>query len=131
MKEITPIIEGNTDLKVGLNDIYIIVAAPNGEQAVYIIHAYRKQSGNVFISLLSVKNGDTVYDMDPVYNKLLDTYTVTVPNEIEKVTIEAIPEVSTTTITGDGEKTLRTGTNTYELSVTAEDRIKSILLCQY
>ena len=69
--------------------------------------------------------------MDPVYNKLLDTYTVTVPNEIEKVTIEAIPEVSTTTITGDGEKTLRTGTNTYELSVTAEDRIKSILLCQY
>lgn len=131
MKEITPIIEGNTDLKVGLNDIYVIVVAPNGEQAVYIIHAYRKQSGNVFISSLSVKNGETVYPMDPTYNKLLDTYTVTVPNEVEKVTIEAIPEVSTTTIIGAGEKTLRTGTNTYKLDVTAQDRLKSILLCKY
>ena len=56
LKEIRPIIEGNTDLKVGLNDVYIIVTAPNGEQAVYIIHAYRKQSGNVFLGSLSVKN---------------------------------------------------------------------------
>ncbi|MDE5830897.1 MAG: cadherin-like beta sandwich domain-containing protein, partial [Clostridia bacterium] len=127
MKEITPIIEGNTDLKVGLNDIYIIVTAPNGEQAVYIIHAYRKQSGNVFLSSLSVKNGETVYDMDPIYNKLLDTYTVTVPNDVEKVTIEAIPEAMTSKVKGDGEKTLRTGTNTFKLEVTAEERLKSIL----
>lgn len=121
MKEITPIIEGNTDLKVGLNDVYIIVTAPNGEQAVYIIHAYRKQSGNVFLSSLTVKNGDTVYDMDPVYNKLLDTYTVTVPNDAEKVIIEGIPEAITSTVTGNGEKTLLTGTNTFKLKVTAED----------
>lgn len=129
MKEITPIIEGNTDLKVGLNDIYVIVIAPNGEQAVYIIHAYRKQSGNVFLSSLSVKNGDIVYSMDPSYNKLLDTYTVTVPNDVVDVTIDAIPEVNTSKVTGAGEKSLRTGTNTFKIEVTAEDRLKSILQC--
>lgn len=63
--------------------------------------------------------------MDPVYNKLLDTYTVTVPNDIEKVTIEAIPEANTTIVTGDGEKTLLTGTNTFKLEVTAEDGSKA------
>ena len=121
MKEITPIIEGNKKLKVGLNDIYVIVIAPNGEQLVYIIHAYRKQSGNVFLSSLKVKNGEEELTMDPTYNKVLDTYIVTVSNEVESVTIEAIPEDSTSTITGAGEKKLKTGTNTYVINVKAED----------
>lgn len=121
LKEITPVIEGNTDLKVGLNDIHIIVTAPNGEQAVYIIHAYRKQSGNVFLSHLNVKNGEILYDINPEYNKLLDTYTVTVPNEAAKIVIEGIPEVKTSTVIGNGEKTLKIGTNTFKLEVVAED----------
>lgn len=121
MKEITPIIEGNTNLKVGLNDIYVIVTAPNGEQLVYIIHAYRKQSGNVFLSSLTVKNGEEELTLDPIYNKVLDTYIITVSNEIEKVIIEGIPEAETSTVSGVGEKTLKTGTNTYEIIVTAED----------
>lgn len=121
MKEITPVIEENKNLKVGLNDIYIISTAPNGEQLVYIIHAYRKPNGNVFLSSLKVKNGDEELKLDPIYNKVLDTYIVTTTNEVEKVNIEAIPEEATSTITGTGEKTLKTGTNTYEIKVEAQN----------
>lgn len=121
MKEITPVIEGNKNLKVGLNDIYIIVNAPNGEQLVYIIHAYRKQSGNVFLSSLKVKKEDEELAQNPTFNKVLDTYTVTVPNEVESVTLEAEAEATTSSVSGTGKKTLKTGTNTYKIQVEAED----------
>ena len=121
VKTLTPIIIGNTNLKVGLNDIYIIINAENGEQLVYIIHAYRMMSGNTFLSNLEVYSGETKLEMTPEYNKILDTYTIYVPNEVQNINIVTTPEVTTTSVAGAGEKTLKTGINIFTITTTAQD----------
>ena len=121
VKTLTPNIIGNTNLKVGLNDIYIIINAENGEQLVYIIHAYRMMSGNTFLSSLEVYSGENKLTMTPEYNKILDTYEIKVPNEIQNINIVATPEVTTTSIEGAGEKTLNTGINIFTITTTAQD----------
>ena len=121
VKTLTPIIIGNRNLKVGLNDVHIIISAENGEQLVYIIHAYRMMSGNTFLSALEVYSGENKLTMTPEYNKILDTYTIKVPNEIQNINIVATPEVTTTSVAGAGEKTLNTGINVFTITTTAQD----------
>lgn len=121
VKTLTPVITGNTNLVVGLNDVKITVTAENGESLIYIIHAYRMMSGNTFLSDLKVYNDTNLLMMTPTFNKILDTYKVVVPNNVDKVNIVAIPEVSTTTIIGDGIKNLQTGVNIFSITTTAED----------
>ena len=124
-EQVTPIIKGADSLKVGLNNIYVIVNARNGEQLVYIIHCYRMMSGNTFLSDLNVKSvdGATQYTLEPTFNKILDTYEVTeiVPNDTKQVVINATPEVTTTTVSGTGTVDLKTGVNVFKITAKAED----------
>ena len=122
IKTIVPQIIGNTNLKVGLNDVHILVTAENGEQLVYVIHAYRMMSGNTFLDYIKVSNGDTEFSLDPIYNKILDSYTVNVPNNVDSIVIDAKTEVATSSVSGIGEKKLNTGNNKFTLQVTAEDK---------
>jgi murein DD-endopeptidase MepM/ murein hydrolase activator NlpD len=121
IETIVPQIIGNTNLKVGLNDIHILVTADNGEQLVYVIHCYRMMSGNTFLDYIKVLDGTTELSLSPNYNKILDSYVVNVPNEVKSVKIDAKPEADTSSVSGTGNKLLNTGNNTYELEVTAED----------
>ena len=122
---------GNTDLQVGLNEVYVIVNAENGEQLVYVIHAYRMKSGNTFLSKLEVSevDGDNpgkVLSYSPSFNEVYEDYyfTETVPNNVTKINIVAEPADVHTTVTGAGEQNLKTGVNIFDITTTAEDGSK-------
>ena len=112
---------GNENFETGLNTVIIRVTAQNKETKDYVLNIYREQSGNVFLSDLKVKNSDTTYELNPTFNKIINSYTTTVPNNVDKVEIEATPEHNLTTVTGTGEKILKTGVNKYNITTTSED----------
>lgn len=112
---------GNENFETGLNVVTIRVTAQNGETKDYILNIYREQSGNVFLSDLKASHGDVEYPLSPVFNKIVTVYTVNVPNEIDKITLDATAEHPLTTVSGTGEKTLKTGTNTFDILTTSED----------
>lgn len=114
-------VKGNENFESGLNIVEIVVTAQNGDQKSYTLNVYREQSGNTFLSKLEVSNEKEIFNLNPVFNKIISTYTVTVANEIETVEIEAVPEHSLTMVTGAGVKTLKVGTNTFSITSTAED----------
>ena len=51
-------------------------------------------------------------------------YTINVERNIEKIKITAVAESDKATVTGDGEKTLKTGDNRFEINVFAENGSK-------
>lgn len=112
---------GNENFETGLNVVTIRVTAQNGETKDYILNIYREQSGNVFLSDLKASHEGVEYDLSPLFNKIITVYTVNVPNEIDKITLEATAEHPLTTVSGTGEKTLKTGTNTFDILTTSED----------
>lgn len=111
----------NENFSIGLNLVTIEVTAKNGEVKTYMLNIYREQSGNTFLSELKVSHDGVDFDLSPTFNKIISSYTVSVPNEIEEVSISATAEHPLTTITGVGVKKLKTGTNTYQITTTAED----------
>ena len=111
----------NENFQLGLNLVTIEVTAKNGEVKTYMLNIYREQSGNTFLSDLNVTHNGETFSLSPTFNKVISAYTVNVPNEIEEVLISARAEHSLTTITGTGKKTLKTGTNNYQVTTTAED----------
>jgi len=111
----------NKNFVIGLNVVSIEVTAENGEVKTYMLNIYREQSGNTFLSELSVSKDSEVFPLSPTFNKVISSYTVNVRNDVEEVTITAKAEHALTTITGDGVKKLKTGTNNYEITTTAED----------
>lgn len=115
------VVKGNEDFKVGNNIVDIEVTAENGEIRNYILIVYRVSNSNVFLRELSVKNGETNYDLSPGFKNITTNYTVNVGNEVDKVEVNAAAEEETTSVTGTGEKTLKTGPNEINVITTAED----------
>lgn len=121
-KDATYVVTGNENFNTGMNQVFITVTAQNKETRTYILNVYREKNENVYLSSLKVKHGQTEYSLVPEFNKInTGTYRVTVPNEIDNVDIIATAESSTTTVTGDGNKKLNTGTNKYVITTTAEN----------
>lgn len=56
------------------------------------------------------------------FRKANTSYSVTVPKNVEKISIYATPSNSKATVTGTGSKTLKIGKNTFNIKVTAEDK---------
>ena len=112
-------ISGNTNLKVGMNDCIVMVTSKSGIKKSYIIHAYKGQDTNVYLSDLIVKDNasDTVIPLVPTFNKLLNEYTIEVENSIDTINILGTSESGGAIVAGLGVKSLKTGTNTFEISV--------------
>ncbi len=73
------------------------------------------------LSVTNTNNG-TAYTLTPSFNSSITTYSVTVPSDVEKVTIAGTPKGNyTKNITGLGETALQSGSNTKTVTVTAED----------
>lgn len=66
----------------------------------------------------------TDYKISPEFDKSKTEYTLTVPNEVNKITINATKEHDKASISGDGEKELKEGENKFEIVVTAENGSK-------
>ncbi len=112
---------GNENFELGLNIVQIVVTAQNGDIKTYTLNVYQEQSGNTFLSNIEVSHDGVNYALTPEFNKVISNYIVNVPNEVDHVEISVTKEHSLTTITGDGDVALITGTNKVNLVSTASD----------
>ena len=74
-------------------------------------------SGNNYLKSLEVDG----YVISPEFDKETSDYSLEVPNEVEKVTINATKEDNTASIGGIGEQEVVEGTNKFEIKVEAEN----------
>ena len=117
--KITPIIKlvdedatyeiiGNSNLQVGNNEVQIkVTSSDNSEETTYYITVVRNVSTNNYLKNLTVSEGT----LSPEFNKTTGYYEVEVENDVEKITLQATTESSTTSIRGIGEYTLNVGDN--------------------
>ncbi len=105
-------------LMVGDNFFNAKVISANKEKSQnYILKVTRVKSSNTGLSSLTVDS----YSLTPAYSDNVNNYQVTVPYEIETVTVNATKQEETETIKGLGNKNLVIGTNEVELEIKAED----------
>ena len=105
-------------LMVGDNFFNAKVISANKEKSQnYILKVTREKSSNTGLSSLTVDS----YSLTPAYSDNVNNYQVTVPYEIETVTVNATRQEETETIKGLGNKNLTIGTNEVELEIKAED----------
>lgn len=97
--------------------ITVTVTSQDGIDRDYIVKITRETSANSLLSNLEVE-GQT---MTPAFAKDTYEYTVEVDGTVDNVKINASVEDSTSTMTGDGEKTLVTGRNEFDVVVTAQN----------
>ena len=123
-------IQNNSDLdEIGNTyDVDIVVTAPNGvNTTTYTIHAKRVVSSNAYLDSLSV----TDYTISPTFEPTKTTYTLTVPNNVTNVLVDAKAQNSNATVTGKGIQNLVTGENFVNVIVTAEDNttVRKYTIC--
>lgn len=108
---------GVHSLNVGNNNISIIVESESGARQTYNINVIRAKKENNYLSSLTVDgNLVTNFNKDTLEYTLEDVlYTKT------SIIIGGVVEDSDATITGTGTKSLKTGSNTFEITVTAQN----------
>lgn len=119
------VVNGNNNLIVGKNESTITVTAEDGSLKIYTIDILRQPSTNNFLSSLSVKDINDKEYID-TFSKTKMDYTITVENDIEKVTIAGVLDSSSSKVKGLGEKTLSVGENSFEITVTSESQIDRV-----
>lgn len=122
-------ITGDKNLKTGENTVTILVTAPDGiTEKTYTITVNRGISTNNYLTSLTV-NGFTYA---PEFNKTNSgPYTLDVESTVNSVMIEAIPEIATTIVTGDGKHNLNPGQNIISVQATSESgnvRVYTIII---
>ena len=75
------------------------------------------------LGTLSVKHDSTNYELTPEFvpgSKDETSYSTIVPNSIDSVEVDATPYKDTSTLTGDGTKSVSLGNNSYDLTVLSQ-----------
>ena len=75
------------------------------------------KDSNNYLSALSI----TGYTISPAFNKNTTSYSLTVPNNVSSVTVNATKESAKAILTGTGNKSLSVGANNISVVVTAEN----------
>lgn len=104
-------------LNYGTNKIQIKVKAENETQKVYTINVTRKdnRSSNNNLKSLTVSSGEITF------SKNVTKYQVIVENNITELTVKAAAEDSKAKVSYTEKNTLKVGTNTIKIKVTAEN----------
>ena len=105
-------------LKTLENEISIKVLSESGKERYYKIIINRKQNSNNNLLMI---NFDKDVILSPSFDKDTLKYTVNVPYSISELSINGVPEVSTTIVNGNGTYKLNVGENIYNLTLTSED----------
>lgn len=111
--------QGYNYLQDGMNDATIVVTSPSGERRTYIVHILRESLDNSYLQNITVSTG-TFWNLEPKFSPTTFTYTATVEAVYDKVKVEAVPMVNTTTIEGTGDYELKIGVNTVVLKTKTE-----------
>ena len=108
---------GTKTIKYGTNKYNVVVTAESGAKKTYVITITRPDNRNKDNTLKSLK----VTNTDIKFNKNTTSYTAIVDNNITSVDITAVANDKKATVTGTGKKSLKVGTNTFTVSVKAEN----------
>lgn len=112
-------LEGNNNLNVGNNIYTIKVKSASNVTRTYTININRKSNSNAYLKDLKVDN----YNLTPLFSKTNISYMLNVNSDVSKINISAVPEVDTSLVSGTGEFDINTGSNKFEIKVTAEDKV--------
>ena len=109
---------GEKDLIYGDNSFDVVVTAEDGTTTkTYTVNITREKKTDATLKDLKV-DGSTVEGFDPATK----TYTLdNVSNDTTTITIEATPNDSDATLSGEGTKPLQEGDNSFDIVVTAQD----------
>ena len=114
-------ISGNTELKYGENIVTITVTAENGAQKNYILKVNREKNPddiNPYLKSLVVKNATLKNETGrKVYLNICEDISV----DVNKLEIEAIPEVEGAKVEITGNEDLKVGTNKISIKVKCRD----------
>ena len=115
---------GSKSLQIGKNTFNIKVTAEDKKTTkTYTLTITRKSeeeaSSNATLKNLGIRPKE--YDFTG-FKSTLTTYNVSVPNDVEKITIYATAQNTNDTISGIGAKTLKVGQNRCEIKVTSGDK---------
>ena len=117
----TVYINGNTDLKLGNNDIRIeVISADKTKKNEYIIHVSKTkdiEKANTNLETLAIENES----LEPEFEASVTNYKVTVENNINQVNILAIPENINAKVSIEKDEELKIGENIANITVLAED----------
>lgn len=111
---------GTRNLAYGRNTLGVTVTAESGAKKTYNVVVTRNdyRSTNNYLASLGLSVGEITF------NKLTQAYTVVVDHAVTSITIAATPEDNKARVSGDGVKTLKIYTNTFEIVVTAENQTR-------
>lgn len=110
--------DGHKNLVTGLNVFEVEVTAASGDKKKYTIQITRALNSNHNLAHLEVLD----HTLSPSFSPEKTSYTVEVDSSVSQVVIQGSAEDSAATVTGLGTKSLVTGTNTFNVVVTAEDQ---------
>ena len=116
---------GTKSLNIGDNSFPIVITASDGvTKKNYTVNIHKK-SNVIAVSNLKIKNVANNSDVSysPAFNKDTLTYNASVTADVNTVNISFVTTDNTVTISGDGNKTLNLGNNTFNVIVTAEDGV--------
>ena len=114
-------IEGNSNLKEGLNLIKVQVTSPDKtSSSTYLINVTKTndiESANTNLETLAIEN----YLLYPAFDNTVTNYNVEVGNNTEQINLLAIPEDENATVEINKEDTLKEGNNVIKITVTARN----------
>ena len=121
-------ISGNKNWQVGVNNIKVKVTAVDGTVNTYVVAVTRKdkdgkdtttkKSSNNDLTSLIVANGE----LSPKFSKNVTSYSVTIPNEVNKLDLSYVTSDSKAKVTVSGNGNFKVGeNNVVTVTVTAED----------
>ena len=113
-------VTGNDNLQTGVNTITIEVEAQNGQKGYYTIEVTKEGNDDNTLKGLEVEG----YTLDPEFDPTKDDdhFTVTVPSDVDSVTVNATPnDEDNATVIVEGNENLQPGENTITVTVTAEN----------
>ena len=115
-------ITGNTNLKVGENEVKIqVISEDRNSKKDYVIHVTKTnnaEDANANLETLAIEN----YNLLPEFQETQTQYNVTVSNITDKVNILAIPVNSKASVKISGNDDLKVGDNIIEIEVIAPNK---------
>lgn len=121
-------IKGNENFKTGINHITITVTSEDKQVSndyVITVNKFEKEaSSNAFLKSLQVNNNSKKLKLEPAFSNMVTSYKLKdeLENNISELDVQAVAEDSNANIVIQGNKNLKTGSNTIKVIVTAEDQ---------
>lgn len=114
---------GTKNLKDYTNTLNVVVTAENGSKKTYTIKVIRKDANGNYGALSKDNNLKSlkVEGYDLTFKEDKTTYDLIVGEEVEGITINAVPSSSAATVSITGNENLKAGDNEVKVNITAEN----------